>query len=479
MAALTLTPKTNDDKKVYSDGTTSNQITINVQTAGAPLSVTKLTGKVSDSSGMYVGAVSTGVTSTGGDIVLTVGAPVSGALTLTLYANAQTSGSMPLAAVVFQPITLTNNPALASASQPVVATATILDALGKPVDGVPLAWRVLNQQLGIAPTFVTTQSATPSTYQYTLRALTEAEITALPTPKVHLSLVIGPPAGNYSIEDPVPTVPPLLAPTLPVSMKHPPVIDDDLIDACEDIGVAFAIPAIANASVGDFITLFAASSASANTNPRVLLLKPLDDTMIAGQFLMLVPTENDVFTENGPEYVYYTVFRSQLGGALATSEQLQVLVDRRYLPTLPDGNPDSRLTAPHVAPVVYAGDNNKNYLTATINFNGQYQPKVGDTITTKLYLLGYTNANLNWTPQPPIPPIVRVLTAANFTVLGEFIPFTVSFTPSQLAGIDGSNGQVYFILQRGSVKVRSPSCSIVVDTVPAYTGSIARMLALS
>jgi hypothetical protein len=149
-----------------------------------------------------------------------------------------------------------------------------------------------------------------------------------------------------------------------------------------------------------------------------------------------------------------------------------VQVDRRNIPDLPDGNPDYGLTVPQVTPVSYTTDNYSkgDELTVAVDFNGSFAPLVGDNITIKIYLLGYTQANLNWVKKVDNGKGF-VLTAANFDATGAFIPYTAAFKADAFEGIDGSNGQVYFVVQRGAALYRSPSRQVTVDTVPAYSGS--------
>jgi hypothetical protein len=469
--AFTLTPKTNDDKTVYSDGSRANTITINVQQNGAPLSSTPLTGTLVDSHNQPAGRVSPGTTTAGGDITLTVVATVKGTLKLQLYAG-QASGATQLAAVVFNPVTLVNNPALANTTTPVIVTATIVDAANAPVGGVPLIWQVLDTQLGIPDSPATTHAGTPSSYEYTLPALTDAEISGLPGKTVSLQLVIGPTGGGFTIPAPVPADPPLLAPEILSVFSSPPVIDDSVIEACA-VGIPFIIPVIANTTLGDIILLMATPTGN-TADARIVFEKLLDQQSVGVPFVMLAGIGNVAFQTNGPEYIFYNVTRSALGNTTTNSEQLLVEVERQALPTLPDGDPDPQLTDPQATPVVYVVDNytNNDALTAAIDFNGEFIPLVGDNITVKIYLVGYTYANLNWVKK--IESAVRQLAPTDFDANGAYIPYTVSFSANQLAGIDGSNGQVYFLVERGGQTFRSPSRPIIVDTMPAYSGSIAR-----
>jgi hypothetical protein len=478
VAVLNIAPKTPDDGTVYSDGETSNKITITVKNAGQPVASTPFTGTVTDPSGRISGTVSPGTTDTNGDIVLTIGVPASptGALSLTLYQDAQTRGSTSLVGILFDPVTLTLSPNYVSQGNPVVVTARIQDDAGIPVGGLLLTWQV-DPSLGIADTSQTTQEAVPASFQYTLPALTQAQISALPGGQVLLQLTVGPVAGAFTTTKLLPTNPPLVAPTCPILYGNPPVIDDSFVGACADEGIPFSIPEIANSSVGDYVTLF--TSPTGRSEDTTLLSSKLLDKASAGKpFFMFASLKGSAFTTNGPEYIYYTIFMTNPGNYSTTSDFLLVQVDRQDLSTLPDGNPDSRLTNPQATPTVYTASNynNNDNFTATINANGTFPVKVGDVFTTKIYLLGYTTANLNVVNKIDSPP--RTVTPADFDAFGNFVPFSVQFDYSLFKGIDGSNGQVYFILDRSGDLHRSPSRSIIVDTVPAYSGSIAHLLAL-
>jgi hypothetical protein len=478
MAALTLTPKSLDDQVVYSDGTRSNQIIFNVQKNGAPLATTALTGRLIYFGGEPAGTVSSGSTDANGDIalVMALGQPTTGTeqlLNVTLFEDAQTYGSTKIKSLVFPPVTLQNNPAIAHSETPVIVTATITNAdTQSPLGSIPLTWRVLDTQLNIKDVPQITKAQNPATFQYFLPRLTDAQIATLTGEKVDLQLIIGPVAAGFTMPAPIPVSPPLLAPEAMGIPGSPPVIDDGIITACA-AGIPFYIHAIANASVNDFVTLLA-SPTGAVADARPLLEKQLDLTSAGAPFLMLVPVKSPAFEVNGPEYIFYQVMRSKLGNTISTSNQLLVQVERQQLPTPPDGEPDSRLTDPQVSPVVYTENNYAagNDLTVIIDFNGAYIPDIGDQVTPYIYLTGYTLANLNWVRKLTGP--TYTLAKTDFDTKGVYIPISHHFAAATLARVDGSNGQAYFTVQRaGQQKLRSPSRPIIVDTMPAYSGGIA------
>jgi hypothetical protein len=470
MAALTLTPKSTDDQTVYSDGTTSNKITIGVQQNGSPLVHTALAGTLVDSAQSIAGFLFPGSTDANGDITFAVPATIAGQLTLTLLLDDQTTGSMAITAIVFEPVTFQKAPSYAQSATAVRVTANIADSTNTPVDGVPLTWHVHDTRLNIHDTTSTTDGQDPLSFVYDLPILTDEELDALAATGVDLQLIIGSLAGDFIIAVPIPVNPPLLAPTLLDTQRIPPVIDDDLIAACTEDGIAFYIPIIANTSPDDFVTLVASPTGSSNDS-KLLAMRKLDQASIGKALLMLAPVDNQAFETNGPVYIYYNVMRSQLQNSFTASEMLLVQIDRQDPSIPPDGNPVTILTAPHVSHIVYTLDNctNKDSMTVEVDFTGDFVATLGDLITVKIYLLGYTQANMN--EVKTIQSVTYQLRETDFDENGVCIPVPFTFTADQFEGVDGSDGQVYYLVKQYVKIYRSPSRSIVVDTVPAYSGS--------
>lgn len=472
MAALTLTPHTADDRTVYSDGAQSNKIAINVQENGTPLANTPLSGTLLDSSRRIAGFVFPGSTDGNGDIFFAVPATIAGPLTLTLIADAQTNGSMAITAIVFQPITFQMDPPYAESGTTVTITAAIEDSTNAPVTGVPVTWHVLDPRLKIHDTSDLTDGRFPQTFEYVLRSLTGAERTALSATGVNMQLTIGPAPQEFVIPLSVPVVAPLLAPVFIDSQRTPPVIDDAVIAACTE-GIAFYIPAIFNTSPGDLVTLAATPTANPR-DARLLALKKIDRDSAGTGLILLASATNPAFQANGPQYFYYTVVRSQLAQTSTTSAMLLVQVDRQNVPEPPDGNPVSILAPPQASPIVYTAGHyaDCDSMMVIVDFSGEFSPQVGDQVTVKIYLQGYTEANMNAVKELVLP--AYALTDTNFK---DAIPLPIpfAFTAEHFAGVDGSDGQVYYLVKQGVKVYRSPSRAIVVDTVAAYSGGFVRM----
>lgn len=479
MPVLTIKPKTHEDGIIFSDGETSNKITLTVLNGSTPVASTPFTGTVTDASGRLTGTVSPASTDANGDIVLTIGAPPtrSSTLSLTLYQDAQTLGRLQLVLILFDPVTLTLSPSYLSAETPLLITANIKDDAGIPVGGLTLEWQP-DASLKVPPKKMVTNANDPASFQYTLPRISQATLSAAGSGgSVFMTLTIGPAAGDFKVKQPLSLNPPLVAPTLMVHAGDPPVLDDSYIDACKAVGVPFTIPAIANSSQGDVVSLFS-SPTDRPQDSQLLNLIQLTKDEAGKPFQMYANLKGGAFTTNGPEYVYYSIILTKSPNASTRSDPLRLEVDRQDVSDLPDGAPDSTMTNPQVTPVVYtvANYNNKDNLTATINANGSFRMAMGDVVTTKIYLVGYTSANMNSVTK--IDSEERTLASGDFDSLGNLVPFNVTFASSLFAGIDGSNGQVYIVVNRRGAMHRSPSRSIVVDTVPAYSGSIARLLAL-
>lgn len=473
MTALTITPKDIGDQTLYSDGGRSNRIIIHVERNNAPLAETSLTGTLTDAKGNPAGAVIPGSTDPNGDFSLGATLVKDGKLTLTLTADAQSSGTTIIYTIKILPVTFVNTPAVARAGAGVNARAQIAITQFKAVGGIPLNWHVLDRQLDIPDLYRVTDTQRPASFTFSLPALTPEQIATLNNNRVNLQLTIGAfgkPAGDFITVDHIPVSPALLAPYYAIAPDAPAVINDGVIAACPQ-GIPFGIPVIANAVLGDLIVLYSSPDGN-DADATPLLAKELDFDAIGSPFLMFVPTRNSAFALNGPKEIFYKITLSRLGGAETASGRLQLQVDRRNTPESPDGNPDHDLTVPDVTPVSYTVDNynQTEEMTITVNFNGTFIPQIGDVITVKIYLLGYTQANLNWVKKIDNGKGFTLM-AANFDKNGRFKPYTVAFAAGEFKGVDGSNGQAYFVLQRGAAAYRSPSRQITVDTVAAYSSS--------
>jgi hypothetical protein len=473
--ALTLTPPA--AANVYSDGISSNHVTIAVKNAVGPLARTILTGTVTPAGRVIIKNKS----DASGKVLVAIATASSGPLTLTLTDPATgESGTCALTATTYDFGGFQYSPP--NITVPSLATITAqLYAKGQqtPADKIPLKWvaATVPAPKYLPPLQVTTDKSKPSTFEYVSLKLQQSDIDALHSSPIQMHLEIG---GDSSFFYPaqVATGAPLLAPAFALPPAMGTTINDEMILVCASDGIPFRIPSIVNTSLNDTITLLASQTP---TGPSVAVLtsQPIasmeSDGVDSLPFITYVPTSNLAFDANGPLYIYYSVYRA-LTGALSLSDRLQSKVDRTDGHGAPDGIPDPRLTPPDTDINVYSLANldNGDPMNVTINFNGAIQPSIGDSITPKIYLVGYTAANFNWVKQIELLP-AYTLTAADF-VNGVYTPKNFVFTSDKFIDIDGSNGQLYFLYQQGqSSAIRSPARSIIVDTVAPEDSSLAAL----
>jgi hypothetical protein len=483
--ALTIAGKTADDSTIYFDGTTSNVVTFIVSSAGTPLGGVDISGTLATSAAPVTPAGAVQVltkSNPAGEVRLKLTPVSAGSLTLTLLETSTPAnfGTTPVTVTMLKPITVDIDPTILAAPGSVVATANILDAsTGAKAANIPLHWL----DTSVPPSFpttldTTTDPATPSTYEYTSDALTLQQIDDLQQASIPLQLTVGPKISGIVVQRPVPTLPPLLAPEIQAPSGTTPIVDDDYITAVMDTGVPFLIPPITNAIEKNLVMMYASQTNDATAPDAPVLATYLLGPDDVGEPLMIyVSATNAVFTQNGPWYVFYRVHTGRTQN-LTYSEVENILVQRSVVAGSPDGTPDSSLNKPLVTPSVYAVDDytSNQTLDATIPFLGTYKPAQGDQITAVISLTGYTLANYNYVIRRATP--TYTLGPNDFDQRQNYISKKLSFTPSQLASIDGSNGEVYFLVQPaagGPVK-RSPSRNMIVDTVPAYSGSYVDMM---
>lgn len=471
---LTLTPPV--PANVYSDGNTSNRIMVTVKdTSGALLTGKILTGTIAPSGTATV----QGKTDLSGIATVLVATAASGQMTLTLTdAGSGDKGTCTLSSTPFTFNGFTYSTPQLSAPATITITAALL-AAGQttPADKIPLDWV---PAMASAPAYlpsqkVTTDKTKPATFTYVSQAITQGDITALNSSPIEMNLQIGG-DSSYFFPAQIATGLPLDAPTLALPPELGTTINDEIMKVCATTGIPFRIPRIANVSPQDFVTLMASQTA---TGPGIAVLATTDSLDIESgtadsvPFAMDAMTTNTAFDVNGSIYVYYSVLRL-IDGTMGYSERLPLKVQLSHVPGPPDGEPDMDLTPPTTDITVYSLDNlgQSDPMNVTVDFKGDIVPAAGDTITPVIYMKGYTAANLN---------SVKRLTLPAYTITsGDLVPgpFTkkFTFTSDQFADIDGSNGQAYYLYTSGtSPAVRSPSRTIIVDTVAPYSGSIAKL----
>lgn len=481
---LTLTPQ-NNTEKIISDGRSGSRVQVKVERGGQLV----MNETVTDATLVQVGDddyhgsvdISGGSTDVLGLITVTPVTTETDTVDLELYVT-DDYGTLTLKTTILLPVTVGIKPSLVSEPVPAVTlTAEVKTQDGQDVDGMTLTWGAREDSFWKffkdgKPIVKTADPADSSSYQSGIGPVTQEDLDSLDGASILVSLTVSTPTGGDSnfgmvTNVDVPTAPPLKAPVVALPY-HPHVLDDNIFSACQKTGIPFRIPDLANARFeGRSFTL----SGRHGTDVYPMNMQLVTD--VGEPFLVYVLVENPAFNVNGPLEVYYEIY-DPITDELTASEVLVVRVTRSH-PVGIDGPVSEGLTDVQVDNPVYAKHDfdNEKPLVVTLDFNGDTKPLVGDTVQPVIVLTGFTLANLNWVKRLTLP--LYVLTAKDIEP-GARLRFPDpdngrpdGFTYNLFAGVDGSNGDVFFVYRPGggnTSSVRSPSRSVIVDVMPAYSG---------
>jgi hypothetical protein len=259
------------------------------------------------------------------DVVVYVASPTADATKLFLQLKGGDSGTLPLKCTVLDPVSWTAAPFRITRPGPITLTANIKQQ-GLPADNVPLRWTPADPMFAPAfpngPVTTTTRATDPKSYQATLM-VTPDLVSKFIGQSIDVVLTVGDPTYGMAKKGLI-SVGLLTAPQ--ISLFHTTVINDDLVEACRDLGIPFTIPAIPYAEEGYLVQLKGAGAKGVDIPMGATQLSAKANNL--GQsFVMFVPVDNSAFAVNGPLSVTYDVL-SSLEGPPVTSDVLNLTVQR-------------------------------------------------------------------------------------------------------------------------------------------------------
>ncbi len=412
---------------------------------------------------------------TGDVVTVPIFAKKGKALTLTLNEQGFAgTGDFKINATHLKSFSLSPVPGYLAVGDAISLTATILDTDSNPANGVELGWYTssgIDDQIIPADKIkVITDSADPTSF-----SLLTAPILYDALDKEN-KLTIFAQLGEYSTlaRSEASFVPfeNLVRPesVLPLSDN---TIDDAIIDAVEPGGIPFKIPRIRDVPINDgfFLTLYHEYDNPNLGGPLKFQWFPKGST--PGPYVMYAPIQSGQFDFTGPVSLRYTL-SSATGDTKGRSEKLALKVRRTKFPrSTPE---DAALPRPWPSKSSYNKDDLDRgselivEIPLQLDFDSDDQIfKEKDEITVKFFLTGYTTANEN---------VTKTLSIDAYRVKATDLQnpnkgfLSIEVKSDTFKKIEGSMANVYYELARVGEKTKtSPSGSMVIDTVAAYSGS--------
>ncbi|OZI31350.1 hypothetical protein CAL29_25890 [Bordetella genomosp. 10] len=363
-----------------------------------------------------------------------------------------------------------------------MTASPVENADGTPLAaGIPLIWTLdahtYQYALGRQSSDDATVANTTS-YKWQSNTITDRQMKYLGADAITVSLAIGdgdPPMSLGILS--VPIQPLLSAPVWSFQSIYGNVVTQELHDSCMTTGYPVSIPITVNGTYqGDLINLYAYDPKDEAREVRYSLQTHVVTAAEAGRSIaMYVPVDTPPLNGNGNynlAYLYLKAGVQSLGDSQPTPIVVELANPDPYGP-IAEG-----LTSPRVAPSPYnlANENNKDSVTFTVTFDGTIAPKEGDTIEPNFRVVGYTMANFNVVTQKKLPKYtITAADIANKTIVYTFPDAATrrtTWTYVDLAGIDGSNGSMFYKYQSVGQKtaLSSPPRPWGIDTVAPYSG---------
>ncbi|MFC4273772.1 hypothetical protein [Achromobacter aloeverae] len=491
------------DAHIFSDSVNGTQIVPHITGTQSAKGNNQLTFSLtSDSTGAtaidpQVATVSptTGQSTNSGDIsvplTITVLQPIVGKLFLKI-ADTVDDGTLELEPYLLNPVTITPTPnALRGPGNITMIARPFSTVDNKPIPpGITLTWTpTITPATTDYPSIFTAKSADIATkagstsYNWVSNSVTTAQLKKNGAGAIQMALKIGDPTlGMYAGSSVAATVqPPLDAPVWELASLFGTVVTQELHDACAQTGYPVIIPIVSNVTqMNDEILLYAYDQNDPGRTVKYPLQAHVVSAAEAGhEISMYFPVDTPPFNSNGNYNLAYAYKKGGIGGT-NLGDSLSTLVTVMLDNPDPYGPIDKGLTMPDVSPNPYSLDNEnaQDDVTFSVNFNGSTSPQVGDSIQPAFHVVGYTNANYNWVNDKTLPAYVITQDdidkhVAVFTFPDKTsLPPRTTWTAADLAGIDGSNGGMYFKYQPvgGMKNWSSPVRPWTVDTVAPYSG---------
>lgn len=497
MADWTITPQAGSSPDIYSDTTNGTTIAVALSGPGSARNATGLAiSLTSDQAGTTPVPATvamvfpvTGASDISGNVVtpLTIILMSKPATLYLKIAGTGDSGTLQLTPHLIKAVTLTPDPARLQETGSFTVTASPVEnddgtALAA---GVPLVWtlnahsyqQVLTRQSSDDATVANTTS-----YKWQSNTITTQEIKHLGADAATVSLSIGAGSPPMSLgATSVPIQPLLAAPEWGIQeMGYGNVVTQALHDSYETAGYPVSISPTTNGTFqGDLINLYAYDPDDLAREGKYSLQSHVVTAAEAGTqpLLIYISVDTPPLNSNGNYNLAYMYLKGGLQN-LGDSEPTPIVVE------LDNPNPygpiSEGLTTPRVTPSSYnlANENNKDSVTFTVTFDGSIAPRAGDTIEPTFRVVGYTLANFNEVTLKTLPKYtITADDIANKTLVYTFpdpnsVPRRTTWTYVDLAGIDGSNGSMFYKYQPAGQKtsVSSPTRPWTVDTVAPYSG---------
>jgi len=407
-------------------------------------------------------------------------------------ARAADIGSVQVTPYFLAPIEVSADPVTLEAGGAITMTASNVkqaDGTNLPAD-IPLSWVVEPSDAYSNVQSASEDDATilnTSDYNWVSNNIPLSDIKADGQGVVKVTFMVGDPTYGLSIGSASTVIQARLdAPIFQMSYLYDQT-DDIIIQSMHDSctgtptnpgsGYPVIIPIVYNGSEeGDSILLYAYDQTDTARAVRYPLMTHVVSPKEAGHRITIyVPTDTSPLDING---FYNLAYRySKVDMNLGDSEPLPIQVD---LDTPnPYGDISAGLTQVDITPNPYVLNNfnNRDPFNVTVKFTGSTKPKVGDTIEPNFHVVGYTGANFNVPVDKNLPAYTVTQADVNSHRVNFPFPDATSTPPragwtfSDLAGIDGSNGGVYFKYKAATLPqtVSSPPRPWTIDTVAPYS----------
>ncbi len=252
--------------------------------------------------------------------------------------------------------------------------------------------------------------------------------------------------------------------------------------------IRYWIPRVGNAAPGDSITLRIQSE---KTGASVIFSGPtIGQADLTKNHVISTKSTSSIYQQMADELtVTYIVMREDDDpGVYYESQDLVVTTSRTQLD---DNNVDFDLRPPIPSEYLYSftDANKQTTLSVQVRFDGQYKPATYDRITLHLDLTGITVANMGQVHnlggyQYSLKSSDATLGHALVVNFPDDILPTGGFTSDVLSDTNRSDGVLYYTVESShngidfSPARKSPSTSVVVDTIPPNSGGGAARIPL-
>ncbi len=249
--------------------------------------------------------------------------------------------------------------------------------------------------------------------------------------------------------------------------------------------IPWRIPRVGTAAVGDMLVLNATSKRSGGT---VMLGSPVfvQAKDITHPHTVQTQSTDAIYQtfSDSLEVIYSDVPVDGDRDHAFVSRPQTVIISRTKLDHGNTADQTLKPPQPDIYTYTYTDQRAGTPLNTTIRFHGDYLPIANDRITVHLDLTGYTVANAGKFTKLSLAPYVLSTADAEqghdlvLTFAGNPAAILDSFTATKLAGIEASNGNLYYTVENMQAGLNaygaprtSPIMPIIVDTVPPYSGN--------